>query len=280
VVGAGFLGRVVAEGFAGAADETIRVTTRSGTWGGTARQPEHVEVHRLDVLQDPQAHIDELLRPATCLVICYAPGRTQPRRGLYLSGTNKLLQAAALAPHLQRVVYTSSTSALATKDGLLADDDPTWPTGERGQVQREAEQQVAQLCAQAKLPYLILRLGGLYGPGRGIGRIYRNRNPGTALAGDGAAPTNLIHRDDAAACIWAAMTAPAELAGVINVCADDHRSRRELYEAAANHRGEPAPQWELPAAPEAETRGKKVDNQRMKAWLRVKLRYPSHVFDS
>lgn len=276
VVGAGFLGRMVAEGFG----KTIHATTRSGTWGGQANLPSHVELHRLDVLHDPPGYIHELLRPATCLVICFAPGREQPRRGLYLSGTHKLLQAAREAPQLRRVVYTSSTSALATRDGLLADDDPTWPTTERGQVQREAEQQVAQLCSDAKLPYFVLRLGGLYGPGRGIGRIYRNRKPGTPLAGDGSAPTNLIHRDDAATCIWAAMAAPAELAGVINVCADDHRSRRELYAAAAKHRGDPPPQWELPAAPEGKTSGKTVDNRRMKAWLGVTLRYPSHVFDT
>ncbi len=295
VVGAGFLGSQIVHALAG----KVRATTRSGQWTAASERPEHAELRQLDICTDTQTAIREVLTGVTHLVICVAPGRTQPRRAVYLEGVRRLLSIALESgstrrgptseprspatptarestqahPGLKKIVYTSSTSALPVRDGIVRDDEPDWPTSERGRVQREAEQQVDELCRHAGVPHLILRLGGLYGPGRGIGRIYRVRTPGP-LAGDGGEATNLIHRDDAVACIRAALTAPSQYTGTINVCADDHRSRRELYELAARVRGESAPIWERPPAPEPY--GKRVDNSRMKAWLGVNLRFALH----
>lgn len=271
IVGAGFLGRRVAC----ALEAPVVATTRTGVWTAPPHQPEHVQLDTLNICTDTESRIGEVTRGIDKLVVCVSTGRVQSRTGVYIDGVRRLLEVALSVSTLSRVVYTSSTSALPGRNGLVGDDEPEGPSSERGRVQREAEQQVARLCAAAGVPYLILRLGGLYGPGRGIGRIYRTsgRTSGNPLAGNGAQATNLIHVDDATTCVCAALAMPATRSGAINVCADDHRSRREMYALAAKHRGDPPPQWEQPEAP---TTGKRVDNRRMKDWLGVELAYPMH----
>lgn len=130
-------------------------------------------------------------------------------------------------------------------------------------------------CEAAGLPWTILRLGGLYGPGRELFRLYRS-SPDAALPGDGMQPTNLIHRDDALQAVLAALALPPAVRGVVNVVDDDHSPRREIFARLAAARGQPPPRWERePAGPTAV--GKRVDNARLKAMLGVVLQHPRHT---
>ena len=223
------------------------------------------------MLVDPPEALAGALAGARALVVCYAPGRGQERRALYVEGTRRLFAAAA-GLRLQRVVYTSSTSALPERDGWIDDDEPEWPSEPRGRVQREAEALVAEECARIGAPWVVLRLGGLYGPGRDLFRLYRDE-PGAVLPGDGAQPTNLIHRDDAIAAVRAALSLPPEVRAVINVVDDDHTPRREIFARLAALRGAPAPVWELETTT---SRGKRVRNGRMKSLLGLTLVHPRH----
>ena len=269
VVGAGFLGRPLVC----ALPRPVLATTRSGTWP-EGPVPEDIDVRPLDVVAGDVTALARALTGARALVVCYAPGRDQDRRALYLEGTRKLLDAAADLP-LARLVYTSSTSALPDRDAVLGDDCPDWPDEPRGRVQREAEALVQSTCEARGLPWTILRLGGLYGPGRDLFRIYRPGD-GAPLPGDGMQPTNLIHRDDAVAAALAALALAAAVASVVNVVDDDHTPRREIFARLAASRGLAPPRWESdPSGPTAV--GKRVDNARLKAMLGVVLRHPRHT---
>lgn len=269
VVGAGFLGRPLAC----ALPRPVLATTRRGTWPDEP-VPEGIDLRPLDVLGADEPAIARALAGARALVVCYAPGRDQDRRDLYIAGTRRLLAAAAALP-LARLVYTSSTSALPDRDAVLADDCPDWPDEPRGRVQREAEALVIDACTARALPWTILRLGGLYGPGRELFRIYRN-SPDAVLPGDGMQPTNLIHRDDAVQAVLAALALPPTVSAVVNVVDDDHAPRREIFARLAAQRGLAPPRWELePASPTAI--GKRVDNARLKSLLGVVLQHPRHT---
>lgn len=269
VVGAGFLGRPLAV----ALPRPVLATTRSGTWP-EGPVPEGIDLRPLDVVTADASAIARALTGARALVVCYAPGRDQDRGDLYLGGTRKLLAAAADLP-LSRLVYVSSTSALPDRDAVLGDDCPDWPDEPRGRVQREAEALVQAGCEALALPWTILRLGGLYGPGRDLFRIYRPGD-GAPLAGDGMQPTNLIHRDDAIQAALAALALPPSVSGVVNVVDDDHTPRREIFARLAAERGLPPPTWARePAGPAAV--GKRVDNARLKAQLGVVLQHPRHT---
>ncbi|WAS98225.1 NAD-dependent epimerase/dehydratase family protein [Nannocystis punicea] len=276
VVGAGFLGAPVAAALAGAGDSPVLATTRSGTWPN-GHVPAGIELRALDVVARAPLEIAAALAGARALVVCYAPGKQQDRRDLYIEGTRRLLAAAATLP-LARLVYTSSTSALPDRDAWLDDDCAEWPDEPRGRVQREAEELVRDACARHDVPWTILRLGGLYGPGRELFRLYRGAADDAVLPGDGMQPTNLIHRDDAVQAVLAALSLPPDQRSVVNVVDDDHTPRREIFARLAALAGRPPPRWERPPGPAAI--GKQVGNARLKTLLRVSLLHPSHTPES
>lgn len=283
IVGAGYLGTALAAALP--APATALATTRSGRWHEAAPPP-GVSVHALDVTSDPL----ELspLQPARAAVLCYAPGGTQDRHALYVAGTARLLQTWG-ADALERLVFIGSTSALPDRDAWLDETCEAWPDDARGRVQRQAEQVVIDHATRLGIPWLVLRLGGLYGPGRGLDRIYRSRDPSRGgshatarrpesepLPGDGLAPTNLVHRDDAVAAVLAALAAPPEIQGVVHVVDDEHTPRRLMYARIAAARRAPAVTWAEPVPWPPVPRGKRVGNARLKAWLGVRLAHPGH----
>ena len=267
VVGAGFLGRPLLH----ALPRPALAISRTGAWP-EGSVPEGISLHALDLLDTDESTLARVLAPARSLVICVAAGRSQDRRAVYLDGTRRLLRACVDIP-LQRVVYTSSTSALPDIDGPVDDDCPERPTEPRGQIQRDAEDLVREHCESHAIPWVILRLAGLYGPGRELFRLYRE-DPAAPQPGDGMQATNLIHRDDAVqACLAALALAPRHSA-VVNVSDDDHRPRRAMFAALARAAGRPEPGWQLPPGP---PRGKQVGNDRMKQLLGVRLLHPDHA---
>ncbi len=282
VVGAGFLGQRVIRQLARRRDPALelRATTREGRWRD-GEPPPGVTMRALDVLKSDDASVRAALAGARAIVICFAAGRQQPRAGVYVDGTRRLLDACPEG--LQRVVYTSSTSALPDHDGWVDDDCEDWPTSERGRVQRTGETIVRERCEARRIPWAVLRLGGLYGPGRGIGRIYRGRGSSVEQApprpGDGMQATNLIHVDDATRCALAALRLAPARSGVINVCADAHPARRDMYQQAALLTGAAPPRWAEEPAPGRGVYGKRVRNERMKRWLEIELEHAEHSLE-
>ncbi len=268
LVGGGFLGMALAR----ALGPGTVVATRSGAW--REDEPPHgVGIHALDLTQSAL----ELgpLRACDALHIAVAPGsRAADRRALYVEGVRRLLEQSA-ATRWKRIVYVSSTSALPMVDGWVFESDPRPPDTERGQVQRDAEDQVIAHGTGHGIATLVLRLGGLYGPGRALGRLYRKRQEGP-LPGDGNVPTNLIHLEDAVQASLAALTAPAHLGGVVHVVDDDHSTKRAMYDSVAKTQGLDPLEWECPISPTSAPVGKRVSNLRLKLELGVRLKHPAH----
>ena len=274
IVGAGWLGSAAARQLADSGDSVV-ATTRSGEPRvGVVPHP-RVRYAPFDAARDGAARLAELVRGVQAVVVCWAPGgRGVDRHRHYVGGAETVIEACASAA-LDRLVYTSSTSALPALDAELDEGCATWPQAERGQIQRRAEEVIAAGAAGQSLPYVTLRLAGLYGPGRELDRVYRWEE-GQTLAGDGAAPTNLVHRDDVCAAIAASLELPADSSGLVQICDDDHAPRRECFAHVARQQGRAAPGWEEPPGP---PRGKRVANRRMKELLGVELCYPRHSGD-
>jgi nucleoside-diphosphate-sugar epimerase len=145
-------------------------------------------------------------------------------RRSYVDGMQSILRWARRGP-AGTIVYTSSTSVYPQGDGAMVDEmAPTDGAGETGRVLRESEillqtnrgRESTAACAR----WFILRLAGIYGPGRHR-LLDQLRSGATELAGRGEQRLNLIHRDDAAAAILAALRAPAAVADEIFNLADD-----------------------------------------------------------
>src|SRR3974377_1350259 len=88
-------------------------------------------------------------------------------RQVYLEGTRNLLAWLAPTP-LRKFVYTSSTSVYGQTDGsVVTEASATLPTVETGGILLETEQVLLQAVRQQQVPSVILRVAGIYGPGRG-----------------------------------------------------------------------------------------------------------------
>ena len=131
--------------------------------------------------------IDALPRQAGMVVFCAAPDRRDEAsyRALFVDGLRRVLDRVQ-AP---RVLLVSSTAVYGEEAGEWIDEDtPERPPAFNGRVLCEAEHQLSRHRGA-----IVLRLTGLYGPGRDA--LLRR-----ARAGTQGRPhwTNRIHVDDAA----------------------------------------------------------------------------------
>jgi len=166
---------------------------------GLRRRPEHLpeRIHRLrGDLADPSTL--RILPPRIELVAYTAAADASDDaayRRAYVEGVRNLLGALAEAnAPVRRLLYTSSTGVYGQADGSWVDEtSPAKPTAFSGRRVLEGE----RLVLASGLPAVVLRLAGIYGPGRT--RLIDRVRTGSATCSDGPPRwTNRIHRDDCA----------------------------------------------------------------------------------
>jgi nucleoside-diphosphate-sugar epimerase len=219
----------------------------------------------------------KLPRDFDWVVNCVAAGgNTDNYRAVYLQGTRNLI--AWLAPHPPRkFVYTSSTSVYAQNDGSqVKESSPTEPLAETSKILVETEKVLLAAVAERKFPAVILRVAGIYGPDRGHWFKQFLRNEAT-LNGDGARFLNMIHRDDVAGCIIAALQngQPGE---IYNAADDEPVSQLHFFEWLARTLHKPMPASEPENAEVTRRRGvtnKRVSNRKLKMELGHSFKYPT-----
>lgn len=124
-------------------------------------------------------------------------GTEKAYREAYVDGLAGFLEwLADEGQRPKRIVMTSSTSVYGQRRGEPIDEDsPTHPTQFRGETLLTSE----RLLVASGLSSVVVRLGGIYGPGR-TGLIDRARE-GALRTRANTHYTNRIHRDDAAGLI-------------------------------------------------------------------------------
>ena len=122
----------------------------------------------------------------------------------------------------QRVVYLSTSGVYGNRNGkIVCEKDPPSPETPRAKNRLIAETMWTDWCQREKVALVILRIPGIYGPGRlGLHKI-EARVP--VIREEEANPGNRIHVDDLAACCVRALdesTPP----GIYNVGDGAHHS--------------------------------------------------------
>ncbi len=170
-------------------------------------------------------------------VVCAAsPGGSSDEayRTAYVDGPGNLISALQ-GQSIEHLVLVSSTGVYGQKNGEWVDEDsPAEPNGTSGRRLLEGE----SLVLDGPYPATVLRLGGIYGPGRSgmIERALRNPSPE-----DGPPQyTNRIHRDDCAGALRHLLLIPDPDPVYLGV---DHEpaDRRTIAEWLATRSGEKAP---------------------------------------
>jgi nucleoside-diphosphate-sugar epimerase len=178
-------------------------------------------------------------------------GGVEGYRRSYVGGMRSVL--AWLAPSggpAATLVYTSSTSVYPQDGGItVTEESPVGASGPTTEILVEAE---SLLLGGARLPgtpsstghrAFILRLAGIYGPGRHH-LLDQLRAGVSEIPGRGDIRLNLAHRADISEAIWAAFTAPPEVAGgIFNVADDGAATKAEVVAWLAARLGVPPPRF-------------------------------------
>jgi nucleoside-diphosphate-sugar epimerase len=145
----------------------------------------------------------------------------------------------ALTPPATRFVYLSTTGVYGDCQGaFVTEDTPVNPQSPMARPRVEAEAMLSGWSAENGCDLVILRVPGIYGPGRlGIDRI---REGGASIDDREASPGNRIHVDDLVACCIAALDESTP-AGIYNVGDGDNRSATWFADEVARRAGLPAP---------------------------------------
>lgn len=272
VVGCGYLGRRVARRWR-ADGATVYATTRdpqrTAELAAEGFTPIVADVTRPESL-DRLPAVDTVLYS-----VGYQRGdATTTRQALYCDGLAAVLDR--LPAEVQRVVFISSTGVYGDAGGAWVDEStPCTPTREAGLAFLAGERRL--LAGRWGSRGTVLRLAGLYGPGRVP--MQRQILDGQPIPlRDADSYLNLIHADDAAAVVLAAEQASP--GGRVYLVSDGHPvTRREYFEIMAQLLGQPGPRFEPEGddSPNSRRSGdhKRISNARMLAELSVRLAYPN-----
>jgi nucleoside-diphosphate-sugar epimerase len=202
-------------------------------------------------------------------------GTEQAYRRAYLDGLAGFLEwLADEGQRPRRLVMTSSTSVYGQRRGERIDEDsPTHPTQFRGETMLASE----RLLAASGMSTVVLRLGGIYGPGR-TGLVERAR-AGALRRPAEPQYTNRIHRDDAAGLLRHLLFLEDPEPVYLGVD-DESAEAGELYAWLAKTLGLPTPETEEPDQRSEgggrRSAGSKRCSNRLARESGYRFRYPSY----
>lgn len=222
----------------------------------------------------PGPGVGEKLRTASHVVVSIAPSEDGD---LVLRHHHSDLDAAK---DLEWICYYSTVGVYGDFDGAWIDESaPLVPRNMRSDLRVLAEQQWRDYAAARGVKLCILRLAGIYGPGRSSfdklrdGTARRIIKPGQVF--------NRIHVEDIARVT--ALAAERRLEGTFNMADDEPTPPQDVFEHAAGIMGVPVPPdmpfetAEMSPMQRSFYRdNKRVSNRAIKAALGIEMLYPSY----
>lgn len=278
IFGCGYVGSALAQATV-AAGATVEALTRNPEKAAALRTAGLAKVVVADLSTDAwHAQIDG---GADFAVNCVSSGGPDAYRQSYVGGMQSVLAWAARgAAPVGTLVYTSSTSVYPQGGGTVVDE--TAPAGgatPNGAIIRESETLLQSAPADAVRRRFILRLAGIYGPGRHH-LLDQLRAGAGQLGGSGTHRLNLAHRDDIVAAILCCLGAPATVdSDLFNVADSAPALRAEVVGWLAARLGRPVPSFDGSATTRrggAPMPDRIISNARIQQVLGWRPRYPDY----
>ena len=261
--------RIIASAKGVEASGTTREAEAAAAW-----RRDQVAAFAFDGTRFDEALLGALAR-AQVLMVCAPPGE---------GGDPALAHFAreiAAAPDLERILYLSSVGVYGDRGGAWVDEaSPPAPTAPRARRRLEAEAQWRSLAQARGVPLDILRLAGIYGPGRNVlaklraGEARRIVKPEHVF--------NRIHVDDVAAVAHRLIEAGGA-GGVWNVADEEPAPPQDVIVFAAELLGVAPPPEEdfatarlTPMARSFYDDNRRVDVGRLRRELGYRWLYPTY----
>lgn len=198
--------------------------------------------------------VSALLKDAEVLIVLVPPGLRRNTGADHVLKMSHLMEAIVDAK-VPNCLLVSSTSVYGESQGAVDESDLPQPENEAGRQLFQIE----QLYMNAPFRSTIVRFGGLFGGSRQPVRYLAGR---TGLSG-GAAPVNLIHRQDCIGIITEVIKQQA-WGHIFNAVYPEHPVKALYYGRKADELGLQPPEYN---AEEHPTTYKKVDSTQLKKVL-------------
>ena len=223
----------------------------------------------------------ELGRSYEAAVNCVssAGGGLDGYRKSYVEGQKRIFEWAE-RQKIRSFLYTSSSSVYAQDDGVWVDEAvDTSGAPPTGQVLLESEQLIEKHAHLYKSWY-VLRLSGIYGPGRHF-LLNQLKEGCGVIPGRGDYHMNMIHLQDIVSAALAALSGKAP-SGIYNICDDAPTTKETVLKYLAKQLDLPVPEFDpdnIP--PRLKRRGgrmpdRRISNRKAKAQLGWVPTYPSY----
>ncbi len=228
ILGCGYVGKAVA-----------RIWRSEFTLTGTTTSAHRVSeleplVDRVVIVRgDDPIGLRSLLHDQQVVLLAIGAPHAEAYEATYLQTAKTLVSVLEQVPTVSQIIYTGSYAVYGDREGQWVDETtPVAPANPNGDILAETE----RILLSANSPQrhvCIFRLGGIYGPGRELKKIFQ-RAPGTTRPGAGTDAANWIHLDDIVGAI--AFAQRHHLSGIYNLVGTVPVTTRELLDrvCAAN----------------------------------------------
>ncbi|MDO8994828.1 MAG: SDR family NAD(P)-dependent oxidoreductase, partial [Daejeonella sp.] len=199
---------------------------------GSTTSPEKIPMLKASgidpiLVQFDQSHPDpdltELL-DADILIVSVPPGRRTAEGPENYKRMGEILTAQIPKSNISKLIFISSTSVYSDGNSVLTESSEISPETVSGKVIAEIEKSLLSLPIQV----IVLRLAGLFGPGRSPGRFFA----GKINIPNGFAPVNMIHQEEVIALINALIDSDTAK-GIYIGSTPSHPTKEEFYKLAA-----------------------------------------------
>ncbi|MCX7872099.1 MAG: SDR family oxidoreductase [Verrucomicrobiae bacterium] len=212
------------------------------------------------------------------VVFCAAPSHSTVSHytAVYYQGIKNVLDWLKKT-RVKKFVYTSSTGVYGQNDGsVVTEESPIFPTSDTSKILIATEELILQEARGSGFPAVILRVAGIYGPGRGY--FFKKFVSGEAVIyGDGSRYLNMVHVEDVAGSIVAALERGA-LGEVYNVVDNEPVTQIDFFRYLSERLKKPLPPF-VPNQTEIGGRtvssNKRVLNKKLKENLKYVFKYPT-----
>lgn len=258
LIGTGYVGTALLSSWTAPIDSFTATTTTQARLQEISEKTEGVRPMLLKL--EENSDISTLLHTYDVLIITVAPSRNSSYRQTYFESSESIKKSLAKRNKPLYVLYTSSTSVYGNQEGQLVDEKSMRkPSTANSHLLCEVEDKYLSLPNQY-ITLCILRLGGIYGPGRTL-EDRALRMSGRELPGTGEEPTNHSPLDDITRAIEYCVN--RQLSGTYNLVIDEHPTRRTLYEQICKHLKVAPPKWN-PSQGRSRSTNALVSNEKIK----------------
>ena len=210
----------------------LELISRGFTVRGSTTSPEKVPVLKASGIDPILVQFDQSLSDpdltklldGEILIVSVPPGRRNVEGPDNYKRMGEILSRQIPAGSISKLIFISSTSVYSDSNSVLTESSETTPQTASGKVIAEIEKSLLSLPIQV----IVLRLAGLFGPGRSPGRFFS----GKVNIPNGHAPVNMIHQEEVISLINALIDSDTAK-GIYIGSTPSHPTKEEFYTLAA-----------------------------------------------